>query len=124
MANRYGEAALLAARQTDPADPAARWQAAMRQLYATSPVAQRKSGPRGAFLGLCEQGLVKGIPAGKYSATPEHKVYAVAAARMLLEAKQSWSITSLWKAATGRADMPHTGQLDVVMALWKNGLLT
>ena len=37
-------------------------------------------GTRGAFLGLCEEGLVKGIPAGKYSASKDNKQYAVRAA--------------------------------------------
>jgi ATP dependent DNA ligase C terminal region len=39
----------------------------MERLYPTSPTARRKSCPRGAFLGLCEEGLVKGILPGRYS---------------------------------------------------------
>jgi len=69
MANRYGEAALMAARRGPPTDidPMARWESAMKQLYPTSATAQRKACPRGAFLGLCEEGLVRGIPPGHYT---------------------------------------------------------
>src|ERR1035437_4789293 len=63
MANRYGEAAIMAARQESPADvnPVARWESAMMTLYPTSSSARKKGCPRGAFLGLCEEGLVRGI---------------------------------------------------------------
>ena len=58
VANRYGEAALLAARGSSAAgvDPVVRWESAMQKLYPTSPTARKKGCPRGAFLGLCEEG--------------------------------------------------------------------
>jgi hypothetical protein len=64
MANRYGEAALMATRGPSArTNPVAQWDSAMETLYPTSPTARKKGCPRGAFLGLCEEGLVKGIPA-------------------------------------------------------------
>ena len=125
MANRYGEAALMAARQGNMTeiDPVARWQAAMERLYPTSPIARKKGGPRGAFLGLCEQGLVKGIPAGSYSATKLNKDYAVRAAEMLLAGTPNPSKSRLWRAVVGNAEAEENGQMDVVLALWKNNLI-
>jgi hypothetical protein len=81
MANRYGEAALMAARHRSSGDidPVARWESAMENLYPTSPAARKKGCPRGAFLGLCEAGLVKGIPAGRYTASRDNKACAVRA---------------------------------------------
>jgi hypothetical protein len=69
MANRYGEAALMAARQSSSSEvnPVARWESAMAPLYLTRPTARKKGCPRGAFPGLCEEGLIKGIPAGHSS---------------------------------------------------------
>src|ERR1035437_6236410 len=86
MANRYGEAAIIAAREaaSPKVSPAVRWENAMERLYPTSPAARKKGCPRGAFLGLCEEGLVKGIPAGRYTSSKDNKVYAVRAAAMLL----------------------------------------
>ena len=93
MANRYGEAALMAARGSSVStNPVARWDSAIETLYPTSPTAQKKGGPRGAFLGLCEEGLIKGIPAGNYTASKDNKAYAVRAAALLM----SVHIGSLW----------------------------
>jgi hypothetical protein len=125
MANRYGEAALMATREGSSAriSPVARWEEAMNRLYPTSPTAQRKSCPRGAYLGLCEEGLVKGIPAGHYTASKDNKDYAVRAAQLLIEEKQSWSVSTLWQAVTNDPERAHSNQMDIVLALWKNGLI-
>lgn len=125
MANRYGEAALMAARQTSSAgvNPVARWESAMVTLYPTSPAARKKGSPRGAFLGLCEAGLVRGIPAGHYAASADNKSYAVRAAELLIEGKQNWSTSSLWRAVEDDPGKTHNGQMDIVVALWKNDLI-
>jgi hypothetical protein len=124
MANRYGEAALMAARQESPAgvDPVARWEGAMKKLYPTSSTAQKKGCPRGAFLGLCEEGLVKGIPAGRYTPPNDNKAYAVRAAALLIEGKQRWSTSALWKAVA-KPSKTHDSQMDIVLALWNNDLI-
>jgi hypothetical protein len=90
MANRYGEAALMATQQVPSGviDPVARWETAMEKLYPTSAAARKKGCPRGAFLGLCEEGLVKGIPAGHYKASRDDKAYAVRAVALLTEGTQ------------------------------------
>lgn len=125
MANRYGEAALMAARQgaSTGGDPAAQWEMAMQKLYPTSPAAQRKGAPRGAFLGLCEEGLVKGIPAGSYAASKDNKTYAVRAVALLADETQKLSIGSLWRAVANDPEKEHNGQMDIVFALWKNDLI-
>lgn len=125
MANRYGEAALMVARQGISAQqgPLARWESAMEQLYPTSAGARKKGAPRAAFLGLCEDGWVKDIPPGSYKAPKDDKALAVRAAELLVEGKQSWSVGTLWRAVAGNPDKLHKGQIDIVMALWKNGFL-
>lgn len=123
MANRYGEAALMAARSSAGTNPVARWDAAMERLYPTSPTSRKKGCPRGAFLGLCEEGLVKGIPPGQYTASKENKAYAVQAAALLADETRKWSIGELWRAASNDPEKTHNSQMDVVLALWKNGLI-
>ena len=122
MANRYGEAALKAVRQ-GRGDPALRWENAMNELYPTSPMARERPAPRAAFLGLCEAGLVKGISPGTYTAAKDNKTYAVQAAGLLADKSKTWSVTTLWQTVTGDPDKKHNSQMDVVLALWKNGLL-
>jgi hypothetical protein len=53
MANRYGEAALLAVRMElygKALTPTERWEDAVRKVYPTTPIGQKKSGPRAAFV--------------------------------------------------------------------------
>jgi len=124
VANRYGEAAIQTARAEAEyrSHPVDRWSEIIKRLYPTSPVAQRKTGPRNAFLSLCEAGVVKGIPAGQYAPSNKAKGYALRAVS-LLRAGTHTSANSLWAAATEGEDVPHAGQMDVVLALWKNGLI-
>ena len=125
MANKYGEAALIAARMETygkTLTPLHRWQEATRRLYPTSPSAQRKGGPRLAFLSLCEAGLVKGIPAGQYAPLNKDKGYALRAVS-LLNAGTHMTVTTLWAEVTDGEDMIHSSQMDVVLALWKNNLI-
>jgi len=124
VANKYGEAALLAARAEAAyhSNPADRWNEIIQRLYPTSPSAQRKGGPRNAFLSLCEAGLVKGIPAGQYAPSNKNKTYATRAIS-LLEAGTHKTVNTLWAEVTDGEDIPHTSQMDVVLALWKNDLI-
>jgi len=125
MANKYGEAALIAARMDTygkSITPAARWEQATAKLYPTNPSAQRKGGPRFAFLSLCEAGLVKGIPAGQYAPSNKGKSYALRAVA-LLNAGTHKSVSTLWAEVTDGEEIAHNSQMDVVLALWKNDLI-
>lgn len=125
MANRYGEGALMAVRMETygkAMTPGDRWAQAMKTLYPTSEKAQRKTPPKGAFLGLCEAGLVQGIPPGKYGATMDNKNYAIAAMALLVAGTHK-SVSSLWTEVTQGDGTEHQAQMDIVMALWKNGLI-
>jgi hypothetical protein len=125
MANRYGEAAIMATRQGPSVDtnPITRWDNAMEKLYPTSSAARKKGCPRAAFLGLCEEGLVKDIPTGHYTKSKDNKAYAVRAAGLLSEGAQHWSRSALWQAVTKDTLKQENGQMDVVLALWNNGLI-
>jgi hypothetical protein len=125
MANKYGEAALIAARLETygkAITPGARWEEAMTRLYPTSPSARRKGAPRFAFLALCEAGLVKGISAGQYAPSNTSKAYALRAVE-LLKAGTHKTVSTLWAEVAGGEDVAHGSQMDVVLALWKNGLI-
>jgi hypothetical protein len=125
MANKYGEAALIAARMDTygkSITPGVRWEQATAKLYPTSPSAQRKGGPRFAFLSLCEAGLVKGIPAGQYAPSNKGKSYALRAVS-LLNAGTHKTVSSLWAEVTAGEEIMHNSQMDVVLALWKNDLI-
>jgi len=129
MANRYGEAALMAVRMETygkALTPMDRWDDAVKKLYPTAIPAQKRSSPRAAFLGLCEAGLVKGIapgpPTPASTSANLNKLYAQRAAA-LLAAGTHKTVSQLWTAVTEGASAEHSSQMDVVLALWKNGLI-
>ncbi len=124
MANRYGEAALMAVRMETygkALTPEERWRDAVMKLYPTSPISQKKGAPRNAFLGLCEGGLVKGIAAneGRHHLDKEIAVKAVA----LLRSGTHKTVSQLWAGVNDDETKAHNSQMDVVLALWKNGLI-
>jgi hypothetical protein len=59
------------------------WQVAVREAFPGKLPSQKKGCPRGAYLGLCEEGLVAGVPAGSYTGSRVNKVYALSALRLL-----------------------------------------
>lgn len=124
MANKYGEAALIAARLDVPEQVTAaeRWDVAVRQLYPEKPYMQKKGAPKGAFLGLCEAGLIKGVALGPPTPANRNKEYAVKAAG-LLKAGTHRSVSALWAEVSAEEELEHGAQMDVVLALWKNGFV-
>ena len=77
-------------------------------------------------VGLCEAGLVKGIAAGVpepgTSSATRNRAYAVQAVQ-LLRAGTHTSVSRLWSGVSNGEAGEHASQMDVVLALWKNGLI-
>ena len=103
--------------------PVTAWQAAVSAQFPASQSSQRKSCPRGAYLGLCETGLVSGIPVGNYTNSQKNKSYAVSALNQLcINPSLASNPNNLWKAA-GCPNIKQNNQMDVVIALWNARLL-
>jgi hypothetical protein len=126
--DNYGVAAVLAARTRNGTSPRESWQHATRQLFPTLD-SQNKGCPKCAFLGLCEEGYVAGIPSGMYltKANSLNKQYAVAAVRELqrsplMAAEVATTPKELWRRVVGNHKR-HNSQMDVVLALWQSGLI-
>ena len=129
----YGRAAILAAKdcRLSSCAPKEAWDNAINGVT-KSPDSRTKCCPRGAFLGLCEDGLVDGIPRGTYilSGKKENKEYAVTAVGMLRDGfPPAEGSLALWPKIlqripnTTQAHKAHNGQMDVVLALWCNGFI-
>ena len=85
--------------------------------------AQEKGCPKNTFLGLCEEGLVKGIPKGNYTESIKNKDYALEAIKILKASpNKSFTPKELWsKLKLG--DKRHNSQMDVILGLWNEGLI-
>jgi len=84
---------------------------------------QNKGCPRGAYLGLCETGIVDGIPVGKYTNSQKNRSYAVSALiQLCTDPTLASGPNALWLAA-GCPNIKQNDQMDVVISLWNVGLL-
>lgn len=123
----FGEVAI---RATDIAksggcQPAEAWNEAVSAVFPHSKSLQDKSCPRATFLGLCEDGLVVGIPAGSYTRSRDNKAYALTAVECLNANPRLSDVgpDALWKKVMAGQEKAHNSQMDVVLTLWKRGLI-
>ena len=82
----FGEVAVQSAElvRSGACDSALKaWETAALTVFPHSESQREKSCPRVAFLGLCEAGLVAGVPASVSAKASANKDYAVRAARLL-----------------------------------------
>jgi hypothetical protein len=99
------------------------WFSAAIELF-DSESSQNKGCPRSTFLGLCEEGLIKGISKGEYeSNSTKNKTHAIEAVTYLKENKVEFiSTKELW-SKLNIGNKSHNSQMDVVLALWYNDLI-
>jgi hypothetical protein len=117
--NKYGTAAINAAKENK--NPIESWNKAVKDFDSES--AKVKGCPKNTFLGLCEEGLVKGIPKGNYTKSVKNKEYALKAVAILKQNTQTtFSPKELWEKLE-LGDKRSNSQMDVVLALWENGLI-
>jgi hypothetical protein len=102
----------------------------LTQDMTDSQSSQTTSCPKGAYLGLCSEGMVKGVRPGKYTHSIKNKKYAVDAVLALRLSQRNRGNPSLagdprglWNTIMGGVEKQENGQMDVVIALWKDGLL-
>ena len=98
------------------------YHSAAKEVFPTKS-SQEKGCPKNTFLGLCEEGLVKGIPKGNYTKSVKNKEYALQAIAVLKKDTSTFiSPKELWNALN-LGDKKHNSQMDVVLALWDKHLI-
>lgn len=126
--DKYGEVAVRAVKELNAHSfwtPDAAWKRAAAEVFPRGESSRDKLCPRNAFLGLCEEGLVKGVSAEDYSAGVENKNYAIEAVRLLRANPQlaDCSPAELWKLVMRGRDKKANSQMDVVLSLWHAGYI-
>jgi len=115
---KYGNAAIRAAKLVKSGEvklPVSAWRKATGEIFGEETSSQDKGCPRGAFLGLCEEGMIKGIPSGRYTQSTSNKEYAIKAVRILKE-EPTLNQKELWAQVTEGKVISHNGQIDVVLS--------
>ncbi len=125
--SKYGQAAIEAAKlasSKNGLDPINAWQKVTVKLFGKGTPSQLKSCPRGAFLGLCSDGLLKNLSSGDYTRSKKNKQYAIDAITIL---RKNPSLVSdklgLWNEVVKGSSKKHNEQMDVIIALWNNGFI-
>jgi hypothetical protein len=121
---KYGDCAVHAVKLIEnkhEKEPRLAWNLAASSLM-ESEAMKNKGCPRAAFLGLCEEGMIKGIPKGRYTRSTKNKGYALNAIKILQQTSKPPTRDELWREITGY-NIVHNGQMDVVLSLWHNGLI-
>ncbi len=120
----FGDSAILAVKlfaEKKVGDPIEAWEQAIK-TQTNSESVRKKCCPKSAFLGLCEVGLIHGIPKGAYTNSKKNKNYAIDAAKILKEKPTCSNEDNLWNQVV-KTKIIQNGQMEVVLALQRNGLL-
>lgn len=107
------------------------WNLEAAETFREAPASRVKGCPREAFLGLCDAGMVRGVSVKQEEGTRRrpNRDYARTAARMLSTEPGIALLpkTEIWRRVLAELELPtgkkHNSQIDVVLALWKEGLL-
>jgi hypothetical protein len=104
--------------------PLGAWQRAVEEVLSHSRCQQVKGCPKGTFLGLCEDGYIKGVAPGSYTSSELNKRYAVEAAkRILKDSNLRDDVQLLWRMVTSNSGKAHNSQMNVVVGLSIGGFL-
>ncbi len=126
--NKYGKAAIRATEiyHSNNTDIVLAWKQSTSEIFPTQKASRNKGCPKSAYLGLCEEGLVKGVPMGVYlrRGLNLNKQYAIDAVE-LLKSNQTHNINSkgLWNLVMNGEQKTSNSQMDVVLSLWDHGLI-
>ncbi|MDP3058582.1 MAG: hypothetical protein Q8N36_03910 [bacterium] len=123
----YGLVAVLAVRiiiETGEC-PASAWRQAVIEVIPNNRLAREKGCPKGAFLGLCEEGYVKGVAPGRYHRGYKmNKIYALRTVELLISNPEiAGDVEGLWGKVVSSSSIRHFGQAEVVVELWNNGYI-
>lgn len=82
----------------------------------------KKGCPRLAFIGLCENNLIKDIEVKNSNKESLNKNYAIEAVKVLKNDKRNYTSKELWEKI-GNKDKKHNSQMNIVLALWEKGMI-
>ena len=120
--SKYSEIAVKAAKilkDGEESSPIDAWKKFAQEVFPDSISAQQKGCPKSAFLGLCEDGRLYGVPKGNYTTSTLNKMYALKGLELLL-GNPSLTEIEVWKKIS---DKKYNQQIHVVKSLLVAGLV-
>ncbi len=112
----------------DNKKPRNAWKYASKKVFCNSESSQNKSCPMCSFLGICSEGILIGVDKSEYTTSVYNKKYAIDALTLIKKDKAkytNYTSKELWEVLTKNYSkkIRHNSQMDVVLALVKNGLI-
>ncbi|WP_442952601.1 DUF6979 family protein [Paenibacillus sp. Root52] len=102
--------------------PIEAWGVATAEVFGEGTWGAKKGSPKNAFLGLCEEGYIKGVSKGIYNSRKDSKNKRYAISAVSIVKKQPDLLNDkkeLWNQVTEGNGISHNYQLNVLEALWK-----
>ena len=102
------------------------WKEQADSIFGVGSMGAVKGCPKCTFLGLCEEGLVKGIESGRYllKGDNKNKEYGIVAVNLInRKPEYANNPTSLWNAVQNGVYKSHNAQMNIVCELYKAGYL-
>lgn len=124
---QFGDAASTAAEMLGAgsvSDPAKAWDRAISEVT-ESDSCRTKRCPRTAFLVLCSEGKVSGVPGGNYVPRTAPRYALSGASALAADASlEKLSPSALWEVVRPpRGPREENGRMDVVLGLYRSGSL-
>jgi hypothetical protein len=124
---KYGEVATIAVSlmaQDGALAPRDAWREGATRVFPDKPAARDKGCPKDSFLALCEIGILEHTERGTYTRSVKNKGYVTRAlAALRSEPQLADDPKRLWSIATDGAGVRPNEQMDVLIALWRHGLV-
>lgn len=125
--NKYAQIAINVVKRIDSdnsINPKIAWEIEANNMFGEGRASAKKVCPKNAFLGLCEEGLIKGIPKGIYITKPNNlnKEYALEGYRYLKNNNSDITPRELWRKI-GMEKKSYNSQMDILCELFKLGLI-
>ena len=120
--NKYAQVALKATSLLDTLSPKNAWEVASLEVFPHSKTSRDKGCPKSTFLGLCEEGLIKGSVIGNYTRSQLNKQYALKALSLLQHnGNLATDTNTLWHLVV--QEKKSNSQMEVVSTLWNSDLI-
>ncbi|MNO70684.1 hypothetical protein D3C76_615770 [compost metagenome] len=127
--SKYAQAAVEAVElvhQGITDSPVKAWEMSTSKFFGAGSWGQRKGCPKNAFLGLCENGFIKGIPKGIYNMkeNSKNKNYAIRAIELITQQPELLEdIKELWNKVSNGNEISHNHQMHIVIALYNKNYI-